>query len=109
MGSAQDQEAAKALFTATGNGNFNEVKRLLKSGVSPNSPDPFGHGMTPLAIAVMCGNPADAYLLLKFGANREASTPRGSIEELAQGHGDVFEVLRAFPDAPAWLSGFDFT
>lgn len=71
-------ESEKGIFNAVTNGDLDEVKRLLESGLDPSLKD--SEGMTPLHFAADRGHIEILRVLLRSGApvdsiNSEGQTP----------------------------------
>jgi ankyrin repeat protein len=72
---ATDELMTLLLIKAAGNGNFREVKRILKTGVDINKPSP--DGMTVLMMAAASGNVQMVQYLLEKGADINATSDDG--------------------------------
>ena len=84
------------IFEAAGNGDIEEVRELLESGVNPNIRDVFG--FTPILLAIDNGHVDTVELLLNAGANLNRRDNLGYtvIDQALRFHlnDDMIELLR---------------
>src|SRR5256714_14012763 len=92
----ENQTDARALMSATDEGDAARVASLVAAGADVNAQR--GDGFTPLVLAVFFGHEEVARLLLERGADADARTRLGTTAEswaAARGFAEIARLLRS--------------